>query len=526
MIRFLYIIFFCTVGVLLFTNISFAISNDFTITIAVGDDLTPPTIPDPVNITFVTYSQIDVSWGASTDDENLSGYRLFRDGVHIATTSLTTYSDTGLAASTTYTYSVEAYDWLRNISTTSVSVSTTTLSIRDTPPIARDYGTRLQLRLFDFSVDSLQTSVDISWVTNQYAQYSLRWGKESVYDLGFVHNDTFRKKHRTIISDLEPGTSYMYELIGYNQQGVEFVLSSDSFTTKTAPDVTAPSNVSKLRAVVEGDSIKLFWSNPLDSDFAKVRIVRNNIFYPRDPSGGYIAYQGLQESMFDSGALRSYGIQYYTIFSYDESGNISSGAVIAVGRNGDAGKDYGTTKDGEQSATSSVADIEYADIDFSDVLVLQDGVLLDSSTDSTVIDRTIPIVLQIPYDLLPEHLKTILVTVTGRQIDEASYMLRVNADKSAYQAVIPPLTHLGEYTLSFSIYDYQTELLSSFQGRLLSAEMTITKQFVQKMFSNAIGMRTIIFGFLFLFLVFAILFYIILAQKRVVNEDKLLGEDD
>ena len=53
-----------------------------------------------------------VSWTASTDTSGISGYRVFRDGGATALTTVTTtsFTDTGLAASTAYSYTVVAVD--------------------------------------------------------------------------------------------------------------------------------------------------------------------------------------------------------------------------------------------------------------------------------------------------------------------------------------------------------------------------------------------------------------------------------
>ena len=77
-----------------------------------GTDTTPPTIPGTPTATAVSSTRIDLSWAASTDAVGVSGYRIFRNGstTPLATVTATNYSDTGLAASTTYTYTVRAFD--------------------------------------------------------------------------------------------------------------------------------------------------------------------------------------------------------------------------------------------------------------------------------------------------------------------------------------------------------------------------------------------------------------------------------
>ena len=73
-------------------------------------DTTPPTVPGGLKATSVSSSQINLSWNASTDNVGVAGYKVFRNGSQIATTTRTSYSDTGLMPSTTYSYAVSAYD--------------------------------------------------------------------------------------------------------------------------------------------------------------------------------------------------------------------------------------------------------------------------------------------------------------------------------------------------------------------------------------------------------------------------------
>jgi len=68
-------------------------------------------------------SRIDLTWDASTDD--VDGYEVWSDGF-LATTSLNSYSDTGLSASTTYDYEVRAFDAAGNLSGFSPPASATT----------------------------------------------------------------------------------------------------------------------------------------------------------------------------------------------------------------------------------------------------------------------------------------------------------------------------------------------------------------------------------------------------------------
>jgi phospholipase C len=74
-------------------------------------DTTVPTAPATLTATTVSASRVDLAWSASSDPEGVNGYRIFRDGSKIAeVTSGLSYSDTSVVPSTTYSYTVRAFD--------------------------------------------------------------------------------------------------------------------------------------------------------------------------------------------------------------------------------------------------------------------------------------------------------------------------------------------------------------------------------------------------------------------------------
>ena len=90
------------------------------------EDTTPPSTPTNLTATAVSSSQINLTWTASTDNVAVTGYKIYRDGSQITTITGTSYSNTGLTAETTYTYTVSAYDAAGNESGVSVNISATT----------------------------------------------------------------------------------------------------------------------------------------------------------------------------------------------------------------------------------------------------------------------------------------------------------------------------------------------------------------------------------------------------------------
>jgi parallel beta-helix repeat protein len=89
-------------------------------------DTEDPSVPQNLQATAVSSSQIDLSWSASTDNVGVTGYNIYCGGNYLDSTANTSYSDTGLDPDTTYSYTVSAYDAAENESNVSVSDSATT----------------------------------------------------------------------------------------------------------------------------------------------------------------------------------------------------------------------------------------------------------------------------------------------------------------------------------------------------------------------------------------------------------------
>jgi hypothetical protein len=99
-------------------------------------DAAPPTAPSSLAATASSSTQIGLTWTASTDNVGVTGYGVERctgasctSFAQIGTTAgATTFSDSGLTASTSYSYRVRATDAAGNLSTFSNTSSATTSS--------------------------------------------------------------------------------------------------------------------------------------------------------------------------------------------------------------------------------------------------------------------------------------------------------------------------------------------------------------------------------------------------------------
>lgn len=91
-------------------------------------DTTPPTAPTGLTATALSATQLSLRWNASTDNVAVAGYRVYRNGTLVGSTTSTSYTDGSAAPATGYSYTVRAYDAAGNTSASSTTASVTTPS--------------------------------------------------------------------------------------------------------------------------------------------------------------------------------------------------------------------------------------------------------------------------------------------------------------------------------------------------------------------------------------------------------------
>jgi chitodextrinase len=93
-----------------------------------GADSTAPTVPGGLAATPSSFS-VALTWNASTDDVGIGGYDVYRGGTLVASLgNVTSYTDTNVLASTSYSYTVRARDISGNPSPQSAALPVTTLA--------------------------------------------------------------------------------------------------------------------------------------------------------------------------------------------------------------------------------------------------------------------------------------------------------------------------------------------------------------------------------------------------------------
>lgn len=79
-------------------------------------DTAPPSAPGTPHVTGTTTTTISLAWTASSDNTGVTNYRVYRNGILVASPTALAYTDPGLTPGTTYAYQVKAVDGAGNVS--------------------------------------------------------------------------------------------------------------------------------------------------------------------------------------------------------------------------------------------------------------------------------------------------------------------------------------------------------------------------------------------------------------------------
>lgn len=469
--------FLCSVSLVL----AQADTSTFNVRVFGGVDSVAPSTPTLLTVAPLTPNQIDITWSVSTDNFVVSGYVITRGSSTLATTTLNSYSDTSVLASSTYSYSVRAFDPSLNYSTSSNILSTTTPDYPAPPPApdSSSEGTVARIVIRDFSLVPGVSTSSISLTTPRPTVLNIRWGRSASYELGYIVNESYSKEHAILLTDLEPGTRYEYEITAETPFGLESVVKRGQFTTLEFVEVQNPSNVARFLASAVGDDVDLSWQKPLGEDVAYVRVVRSHLDFPRHPQDGAIVYQGENTSFIDVGVLSQFSPVYYTAFTYNSEGSVSSGAIAIVyavsqTASGDTVLSDVVNNIGvpafTSEATSSVREERFTPEmkipELSEVYIKQNGKEFSFIASQLTLDSNQPFVVAIPARAVAGNLKSIIGTLVDPTDNRKrySFLLRMNQDGTAYEAEIASVAVQGKSALVVEIFDYEAEIVATYQA--------------------------------------------------------------
>jgi chitodextrinase len=271
-----------------------------TVTTPALPDTSAPTVPGTVKATATAATSITVTWTAATDNVGVTAYNVYRAGVKIATTTSLTYANTGLVASTAYSYTVEAVDAAGNVSVRSAAATATTPALPDTAaptvPANLKVGT------------VTGTSAMLTWAASTdnvaVANYEL-------YQAGIKIATTSSLSYT--VSGLTPATSYSYTIDAIDAAGNRSVQST-AVTTITVDTIAPVASTTFTAQASALGQVTLTWTAATDN--AKVT------GYKLTRAGALIA-SPTALTYTDTG-LAANTAYTYTLTAVDAAGNSSA----------------------------------------------------------------------------------------------------------------------------------------------------------------------------------------------------------
>src|SRR6266571_1743419 len=313
---------------------------------------TPPTVPAGLTATAVSASQIQLSWIASTDyadnpeiGDGVAGYLVERcqgancgsfaqvcgvctTGMGINEFGLTTFSDSGLAALTSYSYRVRALDISGIPSRRSIVVSATTGPLETTPPTAPTGLT---------GAVGGPGQINLNWTASTENVGVTAYRVEMCSGAGCGNFTLLKVVAPTPTSfseaGLQPLTSYSFQVRATDAAGNFSGYSNvASVTTSSSSDTTAPSAPSLTATVVGPNQIDLTWTASTDDVGVNDYVVHRcegagctSFAFARAPSPTFTSPTSVSDTGLDSAFSYS-----YRVAAHDAAFNISAWSNVVT----------------------------------------------------------------------------------------------------------------------------------------------------------------------------------------------------
>jgi len=286
-----------------------------------------PTAPTNLTATATSTTQINLAWTDSSNNE--TGFKVERattvNGNYMLVTTtaanVTSYSNTGLAASTTFYYRVAAINATGSSNYTAVATATT-----QTPPSAP-------------SAPSAFTATATST-----AQINLAWTDNSSNETGFkIERSTTSNGTYTLVTTtaanatsysntgLAASTTYYYRVFATNAVGDSSKISASATTQTPAPTPTAPTAPTTLTATATSASqINLSWTDSSDNEtgFKIERSTTSNGTYT------LVTTTAANVTSYSNTGLAASTAYYYRVFATNavgDSSKVSASATTQAG---------------------------------------------------------------------------------------------------------------------------------------------------------------------------------------------------
>ncbi len=343
-------------------------------------------------------------------------------------------------------------------------------------------------------------SAEISWQTSSIALCLFLWGFTDDHEKEIISETSYIRSHLVKLTGLQLSATYHFKIKCTDYSGLKAETGDRSFST-----LTIINNVRDLKAVAGDKKITLSWTNPAFLNFAGVRAVRNDNFYPTSPEDGIIRYEGPGNS-FTDGNLVNGKRYYYTIFVYDKWRNYSSGAIISAVPQPEGAP---PVKPPFIPPEIPVKPLPAVTIEAKDFNFYSDGSLTVSRSGEEIRAQTDKILaVFINRDKVPADFKTIILNWQEKE-DVFGYLFELDKEKTTYSTMFNLPKKSGVYPVEIVFLDNNNNIIKK-----IIISLAVYKE-ESSALKDFLFLR--IFGIAILFL--AILFFlwlVILKRKNLI----------
>lgn len=325
--------------------------------------ITPSVTTNSVTITFTTDESSDtqIEYGLTTS---------YGQSTNLNTTLVTSHSQiiSNLTPNTTYNYHIITKDLFGN-----TAISQNYTFVTQSVPDTQGPSSITNLSISDIG----QTSLALSWTTpsdtSGVSSYDIRYSTASIDDSNFSSSTQVSDipvpatpgttQTQYISVGLTPGTFYYFAIKSKDSLGnissisniAQAVTLSAPSTTSETPSITPgavsipvsssgggggyvvyqisdtqpPSSPTETKISPTSGQISLSWSNPKDTDFVRIKILRKDNSAPTSPADGLVVYDGNQTTFTDTN-LQNNLTYYYALYSYDRASNYAAPIQISA----------------------------------------------------------------------------------------------------------------------------------------------------------------------------------------------------
>lgn len=293
-----------------------------------------------------------------------------------------------------------------------------------------------------FTLNAGTSTASITWSTSMPTASVISWGKGADFESGSVSENSLRYDHAIQFESLQPDTVYSIMVSATNIYGKNQRVAY-TFRSLTLQDELPPANVTNFRIRPSfGGNAELVWDNPTEDDFVGVVITRGTKFFPTSPSIGYKVYEGNNERALDTNTIpRQY--YFYTAFSKDRKGNLSSGSLA----------EYYFVSEAVPVTPPMITQpvlggkVIVGTTTLSDVLFFQNDISIYPENGQIILKSNVAVVVRVPAQFVPKNIEQAFIRVFDEKKGESVFMLQRQSDGSLV-TVIPGFENDGKFAFS------------------------------------------------------------------------------